>query len=307
MREYLLKRILLTIPTIMGVLTLVFFLVHMIPGDPIDAILGETAQVADKAALRKELKLDIPIMEQYVLYISGILRGDFGKSILFNRPVFDIIIDRIPATLILGFSSITLALIIAIPLGILSAINKDKAIDRASLFVSLLGISIPNFWLGPLLIILFAVQWKLVPVSGFGSFEHLILPSITLGSGLAAILVRMTRAALLDTIKEDYVRTAKAKGLTAPKVILKHALRNSLIPIITVVGLQIGALLGGSIITETIFSWPGIGTLTIQGINNRDYPLVQGCILVIALFYVFTNLVTDISYAYTDPRVSIND
>jgi len=303
MRGYLLRRILLTIPTVFGVITLVFFLVHMIPGDPVDAILGETAQAADKDSLRRELKLDLPISEQYITYITGIFQGELGESIAFNRPVTDVVLERIPATILLGFSAIVFAVILAVPTGVLAAVYKDEAPDRLSLFVSLLGISIPNFWLGPLLIILFAVQWNLLPVSGYGSFENLILPGFTLGSGLAAILVRMTRTAVLDSIKEDYVRTAKAKGLSKTKVILKHALRNSLIPIITVIGLQVGALLAGSIITETIFSWPGIGTLTVQGIRNRDYPLVQGCVLVIALFYVFTNLITDISYSYADPRV----
>jgi len=303
MRGYLLRRILLTIPTVFGVITLVFFLVHMIPGDPVDAILGETAQAADKNSLRRELKLDLPVSEQYIMYIAGIFHGDLGESIAFNRPVTDVVLERLPATILLGFSAIVFAVVLAVPTGVLAAVYKDRALDRASLFVSLLGISIPNFWLGPLLIILFAVQWNLLPVSGYGSFENLILPGFTLGSGLAAILVRMTRTAVLDSVKEDYVRTARAKGLSGTAVILKHAFRNSLIPIITVIGLQVGALLAGSIITETIFSWPGIGTLTVQGIRNRDYPLVQGCVLVIALFYVFTNLITDVSYSYADPRV----
>ncbi len=303
MKEYLLRRVFLTVPTVLGVLTLVFFLIHMIPGDPVDAILGETAQAADKASMRKDLKLDLPILEQYGLYLKGFFAGDLGESIVFNRPVLEVILERLPATMLLGGASILFAIALSFPLGIVSALYKDKAPDRLALLASLLGISIPNFWLGPLLIIFFSVHLRLVPASGFGGFEHIILPSITLGSGLAAILTRMVRSSLLESIREDYIRTARAKGLSSSTVILKHALRNSLIPIITVLGLQVGALLAGSIITETIFSWPGIGTLTIQGIRNRDYPLVQGCILLIAFFYVLSNLITDISYAFADPRI----
>ena len=303
MRRYLLRRLGLLVPVVFGVVTVVFLIVHMIPGDPVEIMLGEEAQAVDKEALRHELGLDEPLHIQYVSYLGRLARGDLGYSIHSKRPVLESITKRLPATAELALAALVVALALAIPLGILAAYRKDSALDHGSMIFALLGISMPNFWLGPLLIILFSLKLGWLPVSGRGSLLHLVLPAITLGTAMAAILTRMTRASMLDVIHSDYVKTARAKGLREAKVVLKHAFRNALIPIVTIVGLQIGGLLAGSIITETIFAWPGIGRLTIQAINARDYPLVQGCVLVIALGYVLVNLATDLLYGFIDPRI----
>lgn len=303
MRSYILRRLGLLVPVVFGVVTVVFLIVHMIPGDPVEIMLGEEAQVVDKEALRHELGLDEPLHIQYVSYLGRLARGDLGYSIHSKRPVLESITKRLPATAELALAAMVVALALAIPLGILAAYRKDSAVDHGSMIFALLGISMPNFWLGPLLIILFSLKLGWLPVSGRGSLLHLVLPAITLGTAMAAILTRMTRASMLDVIHSDYVKTARAKGVREAKVVLKHAFRNALIPVVTIVGLQIGGLLAGSIITETIFAWPGIGRLTIQAINARDYPLVQGCVLVIALGYVLVNLATDLLYGFIDPRI----
>ncbi len=305
MFNYIIKRLILLIPVVFGVVTLVFFLVHLIPGDPVEVMLGEQARAADKEMLRHELRLDRPLMEQYRLYLTGLARGDLGRSIHFREPVLTMITRRFPATILLTLAAMFVAILIAIPIGIVSATKQYSLIDNASMFFALLGISMPNFWLGPLLILLFSIQLGWLPVSGMGGVEHLILPSITLGTALAAILTRMTRAGILEVIRQQYIVTARAKGLAEKKVLYKHALKNALIPVITILGLQFGALLSGSIITETIFSWPGIGRLVIQAVNQRDYPLVQGCVLFIALTYVLVNLTTDLLYSAADPRIRI--
>jgi len=305
MLKYIIKRILLLIPIVLGVVTLVFFLVHLIPGDPVEVMLGEQAQAADKEMLRHELHLDRPLMEQYRLYLTGLTRGDLGRSIHSRKPVLTIVTHRFPATLLLTLAAMIVAILIAIPIGILSATKQYSLLDNASMFFALLGISMPNFWLGPLLILLFSIQLGWLPVSGMGGVENLILPAITLGTALAAILTRMTRASVLEVIREQYIVTARAKGLQEGIVLFKHALKNALIPVITILGLQFGALLSGSIITETIFSWPGIGRLVIQAVNQRDYPVVQGCVLLIALSYVLVNLATDLFYSVADPRIRI--
>ncbi len=304
MNRYLLKRLLLLLPTLLGALTLVFFLIHLIPGDPIEVMLGETASAADKEGLRRELGLDQPIWTQYVGFLKGIVLGDLGRSLYEQDRVTDLIIMRFPATLQLTLAAMGTALLIAFPLGIIAAVKTHSWVDRLSLLFSLLGLSMPNFWLGPLLMIVFSIELGWLPVSGRGGLSHLILPSVTLGMAMAAILTRMIRSSLLDVIHEDFIQTARAKGLSEAKVWLKHALRNSLLSVITIAGLQFGALLAGSIITETIFTWPGIGRLTIQAIQTRDYPLVQGCILVIATSYIVVNLLTDILYKLVDPRIS---
>ncbi|MCZ6623849.1 MAG: ABC transporter permease [Deltaproteobacteria bacterium] len=304
MKRYLLNRLLLFLPTVVGVLTLVFFLIHLIPGDPIEVMLGETASGADKEALRQELGLDQPLWTQYVRFLSGLVSGDLGRSLYEQGRVTDLILTRLPATLELTLAAMGVALLIAFPLGIIAAVKRHSWIDRSSLIFSLLGLSIPNFWLGPLLMIAFSIELGWLPVSGRGGLSHLILPSLTLGMAMAAILTRMIRSSLLEVIHEDYIQAARAKGLSEWRVWLKHALRNSLLSVITIVGLQFGALLAGSIITETIFTWPGIGRLTIQAIQTRDYPLVQGCILVIAISYLLVNLLTDILYHLVDPRIS---
>jgi len=305
MLNYIIKRILLLIPIVLGVVTLVFFLVHLIPGDPVEVMLGEQAQAADKELLRHELHLDRPLMVQYRIYLAGLIRGDLGRSIHSREPVSSLIARRFPATLLLTLAAMLVAIIIAVPIGIISATQQYSLVDNLSMFFALLGISMPNFWLGPLLILLFSIQLGWLPVSGMGGVEHLILPAVTLGTALAAILTRMTRAGILEVIREQYIVTARAKGLAERKVLYKHALKNALIPVITILGLQFGALLSGSIITETIFSWPGIGRLVIQAVNQRDYPLVQGCVLAIALSYVLVNLVTDLFYSVADPRIRI--
>ena len=303
MRNYLIKRLLLTGPVILGVVTLVFFLIHLIPGDPVEVMMGESAQAADKQRLRHELGLDKPLPEQYGNFLSGLVRGDWGKSLHSKRPVLEAIAARLTPTLVLALAAVLIALGISLPLGIAAAVRQYSLVDNLSMFLALLGISIPNFWLGPMLIIAFAIKLDWLPVGGYGGPSHLILPALTLGSAMAAILTRLVRSTMLEVLQQDYITTARAKGVGEFIVLLKHALKNALLPVITIVGLQLGSLLTGSIITETIFSWPGIGRLIIQAINARDYPLVQGCVLVIALAYVFINLFTDLAYAWVDPRI----
>lgn len=306
MRDYIIRRIILLIPVAIGVVTLVFLLVHFIPGDPVDLMLGDQAVETDKEVLRHHLGLDKPILEQYVDYIGGIIKGDLGTSIITRQPVSTEIKSRLPATALLTIVAMIFAIIISFPIGLIAGWKQYSFIDTASMFVSLIGVSMPNFWLGPLLIILFAVYLGWLPVSGFGSPAHIILPALTLGASMAAILSRMLRSSLIEVKQMDYIRTARAKGVSEGMILTKHALRNALIPVITITGLQIGALLSGAIITEQIFDWPGIGTLLLSGINHRNYPVVQGCVLVIAFIYVVVNLVADICYAYVDPRIRLS-
>lgn len=303
MRRYVLRRIGLLVPVVLGVVTVVFLIVHLIPGDPVEIMLGEQARAVDREALRHEMGLDKPIHLQYVAFLKGLVRGDLGHSLHTKQPVLTSIASRLPATIELAAAAMAVALLLAIPLGLLAAYKKDSLVDQGSMLFALLGISMPNFWLGPLLIIVFSLKLGWFPVSGRGSLAHVVLPAITLGTAMAAILTRMTRASMLDVIKSDYITTARAKGVRESLVVLKHAFRNALIPVVTIVGLQIGGLLAGSIITETIFAWPGIGRLTIQAINARDYPLVQGCVLIIALGYVLVNFATDLLYGLIDPRI----
>lgn len=303
MRNYITKRLLLFFPVVIGVMTFVFFMIHLVPGDPVELMLGENAIDSDKERLRTALGIDRPIITQYFSFIINAFRGDLGRSIHSNMPVFTVIAERFPSTIELALCAIFVAVIISIPLGVVSAYKQKSIFDNGSMVISLFGISMPSFWLGPILIIIFSIKLGWLPVSGRGGISYIILPSITLGTALSAILTRMTRSSMLDCLKEEYVSTARAKGLSEKVVIIKHALSNAMIPIITIVGLQSGALLSGAIITETIFSWPGIGRLTIQAINTRDYPLLQGCVLIIALSYVTVNLLTDILYAYFDPRI----
>ena len=303
MLTYLVRRVLLTLPVLLGVATLVFALIHLVPGDPAQAMLGETAPPADLAELRTRLGLDDPLGVQYLRFMSGLVQGDLGTSFRYNTPVAREIGLRLGPTAQLALAAMVVALLIALPLGILGALYRGRAIDQAAMAVSLAGIAMPNFWLGPLLAIIFAVELGWLPVSGTGSWRHLILPAVTLGAALAAVIARMTRASLIDELSELYVLAARARGASRRRAVLKHALRNSLIPVVTIVGLQLGAVLTGTIITETIFSWPGVGRLLIQAINFRDYPLVQGCILFIAVTYVAMNLLVDLTYAWLDPRI----
>ena len=303
MRRYLFSRLAQAVPVVFGVVTIVFLLLHFIPGDPVEIMLGESAVAAQKEELRKELRLDQPISARYLEFLGGLARGDLGVSFRSREPVAREILSRFPATLQLAAASLFVALLIAVPLGILAATRPHSLVDHLSSLLAMLGLSMPNFWLGPLLILVFSIHLGLFPVAGSGTVRHLVLPALTMGSGMAAILMRMLRSSLLEEIQQEYVRTASAKGLSRRAAVLRHALRNSLIPVITVLGLQFGALLAGSIITETIFSWPGIGRLTIQAIDARDYPLVQGCVLFIALCTVAVNLATDLMYSRLDPRI----
>jgi len=301
--RYVARRLLLTLPVLLGVATLVFSLIHLIPGDPAQAMLGEGASEADVAELRRQLGLDRPLVEQYGAFLGGLARGDLGTSLRTGSPVTEQILMRMPATFELAAASMIVALAFALPLGILAAVWRGTVADHAAMTLSLAGISMPNFWLGPLLAIVFAVELGWLPVSGRGGLEHLVLPSVSLGAALAAVLARMTRAALIEELKQPYVLAARARGASRVRAVLGHAFRNSLIPVVTLVGLQFGAVLTGAVITETIFAWPGIGRLLIQSIAFRDYPLVQGCILLIAVTYVGMNLLTDLVYVALDPRI----
>lgn len=303
MARYLLRRFLLTLPAVWLVVSLVFLMIHIVPGDPVEQMLGEGAAPGQIEQLRHTLGLDQPILRQYGHYLSQTLRGDFGQSFKFQAPVRRIIFERYPATLQLAFLALLVCAAIGIPAGVLAAHRRGHASDRAIGVLTLFGLAMPNFALGPLLMTLFSIKLGWLPVSGRGGPLHFILPAVTLGTALAAILTRMVRGAMLEELSSDYVRTARAKGLSTFSVLTHHALRNALIPIITILGLQFGTLLAGTIVTETIFSWPGIGRLTVQAISSRDYPLLQGCILIIALSYVIVNLLTDFLYAFIDPRV----
>jgi len=305
MKGFIIKRLMLLLPVVFGVLTLVFLLIHLIPGDPVDLMLGENARATDKEALRKELRLDEPLAEQYLHFIGGAIRGDLGMSFHSKQPVIELILQKYPETIKLTLAAMLMALIISLPIGTYSACKQYSWVDNFSMFFALFGISMPNFWLGPLLMIVFSVKLGWFPVSGNEGVFSIVLPALTLGTAMAAILSRMVRASMLDVINQEYIVTARAKGLSETDVIFKHALKNALVPVVTIVGLQFGALLAGAIITETIFSWPGVGRLLIQAINTRDYPLVQGCVLVISISYVLTNLITDIAYSYIDPRIQL--
>jgi peptide/nickel transport system permease protein len=303
--RYLVRRLLLTIPVLLGVATLVFSLIHLVPGDPAQAMLGDGASPQDIAELRTSLGLDRPLLEQYVTFLRHAIGGDLGRSFRTGQPVTTMIVERVPATAELAVAAMVIAILIAIPLGVVAAVWRGTAADYGAMTFALAGVSIPNFWLGPLLAIVFAVELGWLPVSGRGTLAHLILPAVSLGLALSAILARMTRASLLDELRELYVRAARARGVSRVVAITLHALRNSMVPLLTIVALQFGAVLTGAVITETIFAWPGIGRLLIQSIGFRDYPMVQGCILLIAVTYVTVNLVTDLMYGVLDPRIRL--
>ncbi len=306
MHRYLIRRLVLTIPVLLGVATLVFALIHLIPGDPAQAMLGEGATPEEVNQLRERLGLNRPLIVQYGSFLEGLTHGDLGVSLRNDQPVTAQILERMPATAELAFASMTVAVLLAVPLGIVAAVWRGTAIDVGAMTLSLVGISVPNFWLGPLLAIIFSVELGWLPVGGRGTLAHLVLPAVTLGAALAAILARMTRASLLEELREPYVLAARAKGVSRSRAILYHAFRNSLIPIVTILGLQFGVVLTGAVITETIFAWPGIGRLLIQSISFRDYPLVQGCVLLIAVTYVGVNLLTDLTYSFLDPRIRVD-
>ncbi len=290
-------------PTVLGVATLVFLLLSLLPGDPVEVMLGETATPADRAALRRSLGLDRAVSDRYLSFLGDLLRFDLGNSIHTGRPVSELVGLHFPATAALTLAALVTAIASALPAGLLAASRPHSHADRITLGASLVGVAIPNFWLGPMLIMLFAIDLRWLPVSGTGGAAHLVLPAMTLGLGMAGILTRLVRSTVSETLHEDYIRTARAKGASNALVLWRHALRNALVPLLSVIGLQLGSLLAGSVITETIFAWPGIGRLTVQAINTRDYPVVQGCILTIALTYVLVNLATDLAYAWVNPRM----
>jgi len=303
MFQYVIKRMLVAIPVLFTISTIVFLLIHVIPGDPVDLIVGEQALSADRARLAHELHLDEPLLTQYGRYMSGLVRGDLGESIYDHRSVMDHISAKYGATVLLAVCAMFFAVMVAIPIGVMAAVKKGGFRDQAAMVIALIGISVPNFWLGPVLILIFSVWIGVLPISGRESLTSLILPSITLGAALAAMLSRLTRSSMIEEIKKEYVTAARAKGLSERKVIFKHAFRNALNPVVTIIGLQVGSLLAGTIITEKIFNWPGVGTLLMESIGRRDYPVVQGCILVIAFAYVIINVITDCMYRAVDPRV----
>ena len=305
MAAYLVSRLFSALLVVFGVVCLVFLLIHLVPGDPVEIMLGETARAADREALRAALGLDRPLPLQLLSYVDGLLHLDLGQSLHSQRPISGILAERLPATLELAAVSLVFAIVIALPLGVIAATHRGRAADFSAMGFSMLGVSIPNFWMGPVLILVFSLWLGWTPVSGREGVASFVLPAITLGSALAAVLARMVRSSLLEVLGEDYIRTARAKGLSERSVVWKHALANAWLPVITLLGLQLGALLGGAVITETVFSWPGIGSLMVESIQKRDYPVVQGCVLVISLTYVLVNTLTDLVYAWVDPRIRL--
>ena len=308
--KQILIRLLLTLPVLWLVVSLVFLLIHLVPGDPVQVMLGDGATAADISALRHQYRLDLPLHTQYLYYWKGVLRGDLGESIRLHDSVAHLIAQRYPYTLALTLSALFVGLALALPAGVAAAVRRGRILDQALSVVSLFGLSVPGLVLGPVLILVVSIQLGWLPVSGANSggtkaieWPYLILPSIAMGASLAAILTRMVRTAMLEELGQDYIRTARAKGLSEPSVVWRHALPNALVPIITVVGLQFGALLAGAIVTEKIFSWPGLGRLVVDAISNRDYALVQGCLLSIGLTYVLVNLLTDLAYRWVNPRM----
>jgi ABC-type dipeptide/oligopeptide/nickel transport system permease component len=303
MIRYISIRLLFALPALWLILTMVFLLAHIVPGDPVAQMLGEGARAEDLTQLRHTLGLDLPLPVQYGRYLAGVLHGNLGESFRFQQPVLKVVAEHYPATLELAIVALLICALIGIPAGVLAAHKRGERTDFAVGVITLFGLSVPNFALGPVLLLLFSVVLGWLPVSGRGGLSHLVLPAFTLGAALAAILTRMVRASVIEELSADYVRTARSKGVSESGVLFRHALRNALIPILTILGLQFGTLLAGTIVTESIFSWPGIGRLAVQAIGARDYPLLQGCILLIAVSYVFVNLLTDLVYAVVDPRV----
>lgn len=305
MMSYLIRLVGQVVLILWVVSTLVFLMLHLVPGDPVAVMLGEQATAADQAALRHQLGLDRPLLWQYGHFMASLLQGDLGQSLFFRQPVVELIAERLPYTVELALLALAVALLLAVPLGLWAALRARQWPDQLAMTLSLLGVSIPNFWLGPMLILLFSLWLGWLPVSGADQPWAWVLPAVTLGTALAAILTRMLRASLLEVLHEDYIRTARAKGVSGWRVTWVHALRNALLPVVTVLGLQLGTLLGGAVITEVVFDWPGLGQLLVEAIQRRDYPVVQGVILVITVAYVVVNALTDLAYAWLDPRVKV--
>ncbi len=306
MLNYIIKRLLLVLPVLLAVTFVIFTLLYFTPGNPAKAILGEVASPEALAALEEEMGLNDPFLVRYVNYVLDLLQGDMGTSYRTERPVSQELFTRLPTTLNLAFLSILIAVAIGIPVGIISATKQYSLFDNTSMVFALLGVSMPNFWQGMVLILIFSVWLGILPVSGFSTPAHWILPAVTIGTSTAATIARMTRSSMLEVNRQDYIRTARAKGQRERVVVMKHQLKNALIPVITVIGLQFGWLLGGAVLTETVFAVPGIGRYMVDAIKNRDYPVIQGGVLLIAVIFTFVNLLVDILYAYTDPRIKAN-
>lgn len=303
MYKYIIKRVLMMIPVIIGLSLLVFAVLKMTPGDPARVVAGAEADEAAVAQIRHELGLDKPLLQQYVDYMLGLVRGDMGESYTTGKPVFDEIVSRMPTTFILAFSGVLIAVVIGIPLGIISATKQYSFLDNISTLLALTGVAMPNFWLGLMLILVFSLHLGWLPSGGATSWLGYVLPAVTVGVGATANFMRTTRSSMLEVIRQDYIRTVRAKGANERRVIIHHALRNALIPVITVIGLQMGTLLGGAVINETVFSLPGIGSLMINSINRKDEPVVLGCLITFAIVFSLMNLLVDILYAYIDPRI----
>jgi peptide/nickel transport system permease protein len=312
-RRYVVRRLLLLVPVLVGVSVVIFMVLHLSPGDPVEIMLGAQATQEDRARLRADLGLDEPLPVQYARWLGHVARGDLGRSLWMKRPVLAEVLGRFQATLILTGTALALSTTVGVALGVASAVRPHSLLDRVSAVASLFGASMPSFWLGIVLMVVFALWLGWLPASGmyapYGGgglrdlLAHLLLPAVTLAAASVTIVARLTRAAMLETLGQDYIRTARAKGVVERAVVLRHGLKNALIPIVTVVGVQAGYLLGGAVLTETVFAWPGVGTLMVQGILARDVPLVQGCVLVVALSFVVVNLAVDLLYAWVDPRI----
>ena len=307
MPAWLISRLFRIFWLVPAIATLVFLLMHWIPGDTVTAMLGESASAADAEALRHALGLDRPLRAQWLDYMAALARFDLGHSLYDGQAVSALLAARFGATAELGGWALACALVLALPLGMLAAARRGTAWDRAAMSFSLLGMSVPNFWLGPLLVLVFSLGLGWFPVSGRAAPLSVALPALTLGTGLAAVLARMLRGSLLEVLGEDYIRSALARGLHPRRVLLRHALRNAALPMLTVLGMQLGALLGGAVVTEVVFAWPGLGTLMVESIQRRDYPVVQGCVLLISLSYVLVNLLTDLAYVRADPRIRLGE
>ena len=308
---YVLRRLFIAIPVLFGITLVSFFSVRLVPGDTVTALLGANYSEAQALALRAQFGLDQPLYTQYFIWMQNVLKGDLGYSTFTNQPVVEVILERLPVTLQLAFFAVILALVIAIPLGTLAAVRKNSAFDYGASFIGMFGLSIPNFWLGTLLILVLSLTFGWLPSGGFvpfftdpfGNLKAMIMPSLALGTAVAAVVLRMTRSSMLEVLSAEYVKMARAKGVSEKRLIFKHALKNAFVPIITVIGIQVGYMMGGSVVIEQIFSLPGVGRLALQAINNRDYALLQGTILFIATAFVLINLVVDLIYAYVNPKI----
>lgn len=306
MAKYISKRLLQAIFVLLGVSLVAFIILHL-SGDPLSLLISSGATPEQESAIRTKMGLDDPLYIQYFRFLAQILHGDFGESLYYKQSTLSLIMNRLPATIQLTFAGILVATVIGIPLGIIAATKKGSMVDSVVRIIAICGQAIPSFWLGLMMILIFSVKLKWLPTSGRGTFAQMIMPAITVGLFSMASVCRLTRSTMIETLKTDYIRTAKAKGLHKARIIVVHALRNSLLPVVTTIGMEIGHLLGGTLLTETIFSWPGIGSLAVQAITNRDYPLVQTAVLITAFMFVIVNLIVDLLYAVIDPRIDVTN